>query len=396
MKWNWQQPDWPDFSWDESRLRKAEEHFLVGTGMLTGTLKHLPLSEAVTTSEIEGEILDRASVQSSIRRQFGLASDNRRVKPAEEGVSEMMVDLYRSFAEPLSDEMLFSWHRMLLKERGRLIDVGRYRTGADAMEIVSGPIHKPKVHFEAPPASKIPKEMARFIAWFNQTWFNHTWFNHTRLNRSAPRDSKPLPALTRAGLAHLYFESIHPFEDGNGRIGRVIAEKVLAQSLGQPTLTALAATILVRRKGYYAALEAANKSNEVTPWLAWFAGTAIEAQRRTTAQVEFLIEKTRLLDRLRGQLNERQDKALLRMLREGLEGFQGGLSAGNYATITGASAATATRDLADLVEKGALLRVGERRHVRYHIAIAATKVSPVTIDARGNLAENFESVHKAG
>jgi len=376
--------------------------------MLTGTLKHLPQSEqeqltiesisaeAVTTSEIEGEILDRASVQSSIRRQFGLASDNRRVKPAEEGVSEMMVDLYRSFAEPLSDEMLFSWHRMLLKERGRLIDVGRYRTGADAMEIVSGPIHKPKVHFEAPPASKIPKEMARFIAWFNQTWFNHTWFNHTRLNRSAPRDSKPLPALTRAGLAHLYFESIHPFEDGNGRIGRVIAEKVLAQSLGQPTLTALAATILVRRKGYYAALEAANKSNEVTPWLAWFAGTAIEAQRRTTAQVEFLIEKTRLLDRLRGQLNERQDKALLRMLREGLEGFQGGLSAGNYATITGASAATATRDLADLVEKGALLRVGERRHVRYHIAIAATKVSPVTIDARGNLAENFESVHKAG
>ena len=349
--------------------------------MFVGTLKHVPQSEqelltvesisaeAVTTSEIEGEILDRASVQSSIRRQFGLATDNRRVKPAEEGVSEMMVDLYRSFAEPLSDEMLFAWHRMLFKERGRLVDVGRYRTGADAMEIVSGPSHEPRVHFEAPPAAKMPKEMARFIDWFNRT---------------EPAGRQPLPALTRAGLAHLYFESIHPFEDGNGRIGRAIAEKVLAQSFGQPTLTALAATILTRLKAYYSALEAANKSNEVTGWLSWFAGIAIEAQRRTTAQVEFLIEKTRLLDRLRGQLNERQEKALQRMLREGLEGFKGGLSAGNYASITGASPATATRDLADLVEKGALLRAGERRHARYRIAIAVTKMSPVTIDERGD------------
>jgi Fic family protein len=226
------------------------------------------------------------------------------------------------------------------------------------------------VHFEAPPSAKIPKEMARFIAWFNRT---------------APQGAKPVPALTRAGIAHLYFESIHPFEDGNGRIGRAIAEKVLAQAFGQPTLTALAATILSRRKAYYAALEAANKSNQVTAWLSWFAGIVIEAQRRTTAQVEFLIEKTRLLDRLRGQVNARQEKGLLRMLREGPEGFKGGLSAGNYASISGASAATATRDLTDLVEKGALLRVGERRHARYHVAIAATKVSPVVIDERGNL-----------
>jgi Fic family protein len=381
MTWNWQQPDWPHFSWDEARLRKAEEYFLIGTGMFVGTVKHLSQSdqeqltiesisaEAVTTSEIEGEILDRASVQSSIRRQLGLATDNRRIRPAEEGVSEMMVDLYRSFAEPLTDEMLFSWHGMLFKERGRLIDVGRYRTGADAMEIVSGPLHDPRVHFEAPPAATTPKGMAGFIAWFNRT---------------APGGGKPLPALTRAGIAHLYFESIHPFEDGNGRIGRTIAGKVLAQSLGQPTLTALAATILTGRKAYYAALEAANKSNEVTAWLSWFAGIAIEAQRRTTAQVEFLIEKTRLLDRLRGRVNERQEKALLRMLREGPEGFKGGLSAGNYATITGASPATATRDLADLVEKGALLRAGKRRHARYYIGIAATEVSPVTIDERGN------------
>ncbi len=382
MTWNWQQPDWPSFSWDATRLRKAEEHFLLGTGVFVGTLKHLHASdqeqltieaistEALTTSEIEGEILDRASVQSSIRRQFGLATDNRRVPAAEQGISEMMVDLHRSFVEPLSGGMLFSWHRMLFKDRGGVRDVGRYRTGHDKMEVVSGSVHAPRVHFEAPPSSKIPGEMARFVTWFNRT---------------TPAGPQPLPALTRAGIAHLYFESIHPFEDGNGRIGRAVAEKALAQYFGHPTLIALAATILSRRKTYYAALEAANKGNEVTAWLSWFAGIAIEAQRRTTARVEFLIEKTRLLDRLRGHLNSRQEKALVRILREGPEGFKGGLSAGNYVTITGASPATATRDLADLVEKGALLRVGERRHARYHIAIPMQKVSPVILDEDGNL-----------
>jgi Fic family protein len=262
MTWNWQQPDWPNLFWDEARLRKAEQHFLVGAGVFAGTLKHLPQSdqeqltieamstEAVTSSEIEGEILDRASVQSSIRRQLGLAAEKRRIAPAEEGISEMMVDLYRSFAEPLSDAMLFSWHRMLFEQRGGLRDIGRYRTGDEPMEIVSGPIHEPRVHFEAPPSTKVPDEMARFLHWFNRT---------------APSGTDPLPALTRSGVAHLYFESIHPFEDGNGRIGRAIAEKTLAQGFGQPTLTALAATILLQRKAYYAALEAANKSNEVTP-----------------------------------------------------------------------------------------------------------------------------------
>src|SRR5271154_3154152 len=140
MTWNWQQPDWPNFSWDANRQRKAEEHFLVGTGMFAGTLKHLPTSdkeqltveaistEAVTTSEIEGEILDRASVQSSIRRQLGLAADNRRVGLAEQGIAEMMVDLYRAFARPLSDEIVFGWHRMLMLGRRDLKDIGSYRT----------------------------------------------------------------------------------------------------------------------------------------------------------------------------------------------------------------------------------------------------------------------------
>ncbi len=384
MMWNWQQPDWPTFQWDEARLETAEKQFLIGGGMLVGTVRHLGneerdqliieamSTEAVTTSEIEGEILDRVSVQSSIRKQLGLAADARRVRPAERGIAEIMVDLYRSFAEPLSEEMLFRWYRMVMSGRRDLKDVGRYRTGADPMQVVSQTMHEPRVHFEAPPSSRVPSEMARFMAWFDQT---------------GPGNKKPLPALTRAGIAHLYFECIHPFEDGNGRIGRAISEKALAQSLGQPTRTALAATILVRRKNYYEMLEASNKQNEITNWLVWFAGVAIEAQRRTIAMVEFLIDKTKLLERLKGQLNERQEKALLRMLREGPEGFRGGLTAGKYSTITGAPPATTTRDLADLVARGALLREGERRHARYRLSVPLRPVPHVTLDERGELAE---------
>src|SRR5713101_2230136 len=380
MVWNWQQPHWPNFTWDKTRLAQAEQQFLIGAGTLVGAVKHLGFdehnqitvetisSEALTTSEIEGEILDRASIQSSIRKQLGLATDNRRVGPAERGIAEMMVDLYRSFAAPLSDDMLFAWHRMLLSGRHDLDDVGRYRRGNDPMQVVSGAIYEPKVHFEAPPSSSVPSEMARFIAWFDRT---------------GPSSDEALPALTRAGIAHLYFECIHPFEDGNGRIGRAISEKALAQSLGQPTLTALAATILVRRKNYYEVLEASNKQNEITNWLMWFAGVAIEAQRRTIAMVEFLIDKTKLLDRLKGQLNERQEKALLRMFREGPEGFRGGLTALKDTAITGASPATTTRDLADLVAKGALLREGERRHARYRLSVPLRPVPHVTLNERG-------------
>ena len=382
MAWNWQRSDWPKFTWDQHRLQKAEERFLVGKGMFAGIVKHLGLpereqltieamsTEALTTSEIEGEILDRESVQSSIRKHLGLAVDNRRSGQAEQGVAEMMVDLYRTFAEPLSGATMFAWHGMLFKGRGDLKDIGRYRTGDEAMQIVSGKLYPRKVHFEAPPPSSVPEEMARFVEWFNRT---------------APNGSEPLPALTRAGAAHLYFESIHPFEDGNGRIGRMIPEKALAQSAGQPTLTALAETILARWKEYYYALAAANKSNDLTPWLSWFAGAALEGQRRTEARVEFLIDKTRLLDRLRGELNERQERALLRVLREGPEGFKGGLSAGNYSTITGASPATATRDLAEMVAAGALVRTGERRHARYSAGIPRREVLPVVLDGEGNL-----------
>ena len=363
MTWNWQQPDWPAFNWDRSQISVAEERFLLGAGVAIGAVKHLGedehnqllvevmSGEAVTTSAIEGEVLNRASVQSSIRRQLGLASsDKRRVLPVERGIAEMMVELYRSFSQPLSDEMLFGWHRMVTSGRKDLADIGRYRTSQEPMQVVSGPIGAPTVHFDAPPSKQVPAEIERFVSWFNRT---------------APGSKEPLPAITRAGTAHLFFESIHPFEDGNGRIGRAIAEKALTQNLDYPVLFSLATTLLARQKIYYDSLERANRRNDITQWLVWFAEIALEAQCRSIAQVEFVIAKTKLLDRLHGQINERQQKALLRMFKEGPEGFKGGLSAGNYSTITGASPATTTRDLADLTEKGALIRTGERKHARY-------------------------------
>ena len=180
----------------------------------------------------------------------------------------------------------------------------------------------------------------------------------------------------------------HPFEDSNGRIGRAIAEKALIQSFGQTILIALGTAILAHHSSYYDALEAANKHNEVTEWLAWFAGIAIEAQLRTTPQVEFLIDKTKLLDRLSGTLNARQEKVILRMLEEGPEEFRGGLSAGNYNTIAESSPATTTRDLADLVKQGALIRTGERKHARYALNLPHRPIPQILINEKGEVVDS--------
>lgn len=268
----------------------------------------------------------------------------------------MMVDLYQGFANPLSDEALFAWHRMVMAGERRIETIGAYRAHSDPMQVISGSIGRPKIHFEAPPSKQIPTEMERFIAWFNRT---------------APDGDAPLSPLIRSGMAHIYFESIHPFEDGNGRIGRALSEKALAQSLGQPSLISLAFTIERNRKRYYDMLEASNKGTEITDWLVYFAQTVLEAQQTTMWRVNFYIAKAHFYGRLGGQLNERQTKAIARMFREGINGFKGGLSAENYISITKASRATATRDLHELVEIGGLTRTGERRYTRYHLNIDA-------------------------
>ena len=362
MKWNWQCEAWPHFIWDKAVLDDFEAKFLHKAGMLHGALKFLAQqdkellivelisAEAIKTSEIEGEFLNRESMQSSIKKNFGLITGGKRISPAEQGISEMMVDLYHTFSEPLTHDKLFSWHDMLTKGRRDLSDVGCYRTHEDAMLVVSGSIHKPNIHFEAPPSDQMSHEMDQFVDWFNETM---------------PCQKETLPPLTRAGIGHLYFVCIHPFEDGNGRIARGISGKILSQSLGEPILLALSQTIQSAKKAYYQNLELNNKELDITKWLEYFAQTILDAQEYSLQLIGFLIAKTRFFDRLKGQFNERQEKAISRMFREGLEGFKGGLSAENYINITKTSRATATRDLHGLVDMGALRRTGERRYTRY-------------------------------
>jgi len=366
LHWNWELEDWPEFRYAAAKLAPLEAEFLRRSGVFVGATMHisdddksqllveLMSDEALETSEIEGEILSRESLQSSLRRQFGLAADNRRIPPAEAGIAEMMVKLYREFDAPLTNKDLFLWHQLLMSGRHDLAGIGCYRTGEHPMQVVSGPLHSPKVHFEAPPSDRVQGEMSRFIKWFART---------------RPTGKEPLPMLTRAGIAHYYFVCIHPFEDGNGRIGRAVAEKAISEGLGHPTLIALSHVINAGRRTYYEMLERTNKTIEITPWLIYFAETVLEAQSYSQRLVDFLIAKTKFYDRLRGMLNERQEKAVARMLREGPNEFKGGLSAERYIRITGASRATATRDLHDLVLKDALIRTGLRKSTRYHLSI---------------------------
>ena len=364
--WNWQQADWPRFRLDKSALEDREAKFLLRGGLLLGALLHvrdddksaltidLISNEALKTSEIEGEYLNRESVQLHLRRNFGLDTEARRIPPAEQGIADMMMDLYRSFAEPLTHETMFRWHGMLTAGRRDLKNIGAYRTDDEPMQIISGPIGNPQIHFEAPPSAAMEKEMEGFVTWFNDT---------------APHGNTALAALTRAGIAHLYFVTIHPFEDGNGRIARALAEKALSQALGQPTLIALSHTIQKNKNSYYEALHQSSRDNEITAWLVYFADIVLQAQDTTQCMIDFLIRKTKLYDKVKSRLNRRQEKALARIFREGVEGFKGGLSAENYISITGAARATATRDLQDLVDKGVLIRTGALKSTRYYLNI---------------------------
>lgn len=359
-KWNWQQSNWPNFTYDSSVLEQLERDFIKQSGISIGTAKHLSNSgqqdlivelvvdEALKTSEIEGEILDRDTLQSSVRREFGLTHHGR-TSPAEEGIAEMMKTLYTNFAQPLTKETLCDWHKMLMSGR-RNLTIGDYRTHKEPMQVVSGRYDKPKVHFEASPSTEVNKEMSRFIDWFNKT---------------APGGKEPLLPLARAGIAHLYFVSIHPFEDGNGRIGRAIVEKSLSQYLDRPILTALSTTISDNKRDYYDTLESQNKGSDISKWLCYFGKTVITAQNNTIEKIDFLIKKTKFYETHKENLNPQQLKVVTRMLEEGPKGFAGGLSAKNYMSIAKSSVATTTRHLNDLVSKGIMEKTGQFKNARY-------------------------------
>jgi Fic family protein len=367
MIYNWQHPDWPDFEYDLRDVEDALFRFAEQTGHVSGILKALPedvqleavidimVSEAIKTSEIEGEYLSRQDVISSIRNHLGFNQTFDPIKDKmAQGVGELIADVRKTYAEAITEEKLFAWHKMLFKGNRRM-NVGMWRSHAEPMQVVSGSLGKEKVHFEAPPSSRVPDEMNKFIEWFNGT---------------APGGSHEIKkAPVRSAIAHLYFETIHPFEDGNGRIGRAIADKALSQTIGRPVLLSLSKTIESDRKAYYSALEQAQKSTDSTPWITYFVNVILKSQEQAINLVNFILKKSKFFDRFKDVLNERQLKVVRRMLEAGPDGFKGGMSAKKYMAITQASKATATRDLQNLSELGVFMLEGGGRSTHYVLNI---------------------------
>ncbi|SNZ01225.1 Fic family protein [Flagellimonas pacifica] len=361
MRYNWQQKDWPNFQYQTTDIEDNLFDFAQRTGRISGVLEglseteqteamiNLMVSEAIKTSEIEGEYLSRNDVMSSIKRNLGiqpylpLTNDERA-----EGVAELMLAVRNDFLKPLTSKMLFDWHTMLMRGNTQ-IQIGQWRSHEEPMQIVSGGIGREIVHFEAPPSSKVPSEINGFVKWFN---------------KSQTITKKP---ILRAAVAHLYFESIHPFEDGNGRIGRAVAEKALSQSIGRPVLFSLSKSIESNKNNYYDALKTAQRSNDITDWINYFVQTVLDAQIDAEKEIEFTLKKTKFFDQHKNELNDRQQKVVRRMLEEGHQGFEGGMNARKYVSLTKISKATATRDLQDLVQKRIFKPVGGGRSTRYEI-----------------------------
>lgn len=344
--------DWPGFRWDDGVIAQRLAPVRHRQGRLIGRLEALGSSlraeavlatlteDVLKSSEIEGEVLDRDQVRSSIARRLGL--DIGGLTPADrnvEGVVEMTLDATQKFAEPLTDERLFAWHAALFPT-GRSgmtkIVVGAWRDDAGGpMQVVSGPIGKERVHYEAPAAPRLKKEMAAFLKWFEAKAL--------------------LDPVLKAALAHLWFVTIHPFDDGNGRIARAIADMALARSETSPQrFYSMSAQIRAERKAYYDILEATQKGDlDITAWLEWFLACldrSIEGAERTLASV---LHKARFWESIKDQtLNERQRDMLNRLLN----GFEGKLTSSKWATITKSSQDTALRDITDLVERGVLVR----------------------------------------
>jgi len=364
----WERKNWPDFRWDDARMLEPLARARLSQGQLLGDMKRLGFDlkleaqlaalteDVIKSSEIEGEVLNRDSVRSSLARHLGVP--NAGVAPTDrrtEGVVEMMLDATQNYLKPLTAKRLFGWQAALFPTGFsglRPILTGAYRTDVEGpMQVVSGPVGRARVHYEAPPAARLEKEMKRFLAWFN---------------------GKPTTeGLLRAGLAHLWFVTIHPFEDGNGRLARAIADCALAQSenSGQ-RFYSVSSQIRKDRKQYYATLESAQKGDvDVTEWLLWFLGCFSRAIEGAETILSSVLEKADFWQRHAGEdFSERQRE----MLNRYLQGFEGKLTAKKWAAITKASVPTAQRDINDLIERGILRRLpGGSKNTSYDLAEAS-------------------------
>jgi Fic family protein len=370
-QWIWQQPDWPDFNWQAERLTPLLRECVQAQGQLMGMAGSVSnalgaqaeldalLQNIVTSSAIEGEQLNVGSVRSSLARRLGVALiDGDNVSQRSEGLAQLMLDATRRFAEPLSSERLLEWHRWLFPDQdteltSRSLRVGALR-GDEPMQVVSGRIDRPTVHFEAPPREGLEDQLEQFLQWFE-----------------ASQHQTALDPMLRAGIAHFWFVTLHPFDDGNGRLTRTITDLALAQGEAQAIrFYAMSASILDDRSGYYRVLESSQKASlDITEWLTWFLQTLLRSLQQAITRIESVLGKTRFWQAHRESgLSVEQVKVLNRLLDGGERGFELGISAGQYQTVAKVSKATATRHLAELLEKECLQRLpGGGRSTRYQI-----------------------------
>jgi len=314
----------------------------------TETIVQIMVTEAIKTSEIEGEIINRIDVMSSIRKNLGLHISQEPKDKNAIGLSLLLIDVRNTYKQPLTESKILEWHKLLMGNN-KTIHAGQWRKGNAPMQVISGSASNPKIHYEAPPSKTISKEMKRFIEWYNTSEI------------SSP--------IIKAAVAHLYFESIHPFEDGNGRIGRAIAEKALSQGFDNPIMFSISKSIEENRSNYYKELQLAQQKLEITKWIEWFASIIIIAQDDAEKTIQFTIKKMKFFDKYDKIFNDRQKKVINRILEEGINGFKGGMNAKKYISITDTSKATATRDLQELAAMNVFVIKGLGRSTSYELDI---------------------------
>jgi len=385
LKAIWQQSDWPNFKAQGLRVQDAllrarkKQGEVIGQANAIGLkgaqelIQSRYIQEIIATSAIEGEKLNLDSVRSSVFRKLGvvLANDIAPLDKKVDGLVDILQDALESREIDLDTEKLFQWHQALfpgkINTRSR-IKVGDFRDHEDPMQIISGRQGKEIVHFTAPPSLRVEADIKRFLDWFNKTRPNFQTATNSK------NSSNQIDGLTRAAIAHLWFETIHPFEDGNGRLGRAIVEMAMAQDAQSgEKLYSLSEQMMINRSSYYDALNAAQHGNlDVSEWVIWFAHACELACEASCEMMKNAIEKSRFWAQHSDvQLNERKKKIIQRLLDDGDGGFLGGLNAEKYLKITGSSKATATRDLSDLVESKMLFSVGQGKALRYYINIAS-------------------------
>ena len=376
----WQLPGWPNLHVEESSLTGAigrarqEQGKVIGLAQAIGmpgmaqVTRDIWVDEAIATAAIEGEQLDIVSVRSSVMRRLGMPNDLR--APASgsvDGLLDVMQEATAAYENPLDDDRLLRWQAALFPAGTsgiHRIAVGKYRDSAAPMQIVSGTVEHEAVHYEAPPSAVVPKQMRRFLQWFE---------------RSKPQSGLNLKidGVVRAAVAHLWFETIHPFEDGNGRVGRAIVDMALAQDAATPQrLYSMAGQLMKERDAYYEHLGKAQSGKlDATPWVVWFVTQFRLACIASQNVISVAIEKNRFWATHSAiAINDRQRKVLMLLLDAGDGRFRGGMSASKYVGITRTSKTTATRDLVELEKAGLVVATGQGRATRYWVNVPGWRI----------------------